>query len=226
MNITNQISEAINEVSNQESEELLACLAQEIIKSVKYCDYPKLISIKMSAKEKQKYCKDGNYKNLEKILDQCNFSKLERLANKLGMNFTMDIENAQYCFYFNFYPDKKPQTKVEILAHKINKHYKKLKQKIWAIAKKNSRIEYLSKVAIIERKASRQQSYEVYRECIEKLLKRKFEVDSVGKIIIRLDGSIKFDMLRLNKFLRRTGLKCVQQQFNIVWLLQLQPTQK
>lgn len=225
MNITNQISEAINEVSNRKSEELLACLAQRIAKAVKYQNRRSTIVIKMPGRQGSEYCRGSTYNVWKReILPQfSDDTELEKCANELGFklsyNFEEDYPNAHYSLYFDFSPDEKPLTKVQILAHRVNKHYKKLEQKRIAIAEKKLRIGYLRNAA--NRKVERQHSYEVYKECTAKLLSKNFRVDPWGRIIIYLKSDKAFDNLRINKFLKRIGLICVDQQFDIVLLRQI-----
>lgn len=239
MNITTQISYSIETVSNRKSDELLSSLAPKIAMAVIF-QYERNdrneIMIKMPAKVGSLYHffrgRGSGYEVWErKILPLFSETELKTYAKELGINLYYVIEdetkkNAHYELWFNYLPEEKPITKVQILARQVIRHYKnakKVEQKRKTFAEKNSRIEYLSNAPT--RKKERLQAYKVYMECMTKLLSRNFEVDCSGQIIIQLKSSNKFDMRRLNKFLDRIGLECLQQQLNTVILRQLQPTQ-
>ena len=235
MNITNQIANAIETVSNRKSDELLSSLSQKIAIAIEYQYHRNTrgeIVIRMPARVGSKYYRGTDYKVWErKILPSFSDIELESYAKDLGitLNYVVEDEtrkNAHYELWFNFFPEEKPITKVQILARQVLKHYKKTKkdeQKRKTFVEKDSRIEYLSNAPT--RKKERLQAYKVYMECMTKLLSRNFVVGCSGQIIIQLKSSNKFDLRRLNKFLSRIGLGCLQQQFNTVILRQLQPTQ-
>lgn len=224
--ITIQISDAIELDHNRKLDEFLSSFAQMIASHVR-CMYSSgrygKIMFNMPAKVGSLYCVGPDYKVWQrKILPHFSDEEIKIYAKELGLKISYNLENgdrrfAYYSLWFDFFPEDKPLTKVQIFANKIRKHYKKVKEKRIAIAKIEPRIEYLRNAP--NRKKERLQSYEVYKECLVKLHSKNFKVDGTGLIMIQLKNSDKFDMNRLNKFLARVGLVCKKQEFNIIYLL-------
>ena len=222
--IADRLSNTINAVSNRESEELLLSLAQDIANSVKFCDKSRIITIIKPGTLKSKLAMNGRNNNwVQQILPKFDKQKLQAYAEKLGFSFEIiyedsSWENYHYVFSFNFYPNQKErETQVQILAYTIRKHFKKVQQKKYAIAKKNSRIEFYQNSE--ERKKQRRYAYKVYRECVNKLISKHFVVDEYGRINISLKSDEKFDFHRLNKFLARMGLNCIKKEFNLIFIV-------